>query len=118
MEQYDDNFEEFESELPDNLEELIGETFKVGNITITIPYENRERYLALGVYHDSMRIIGNLLAEKLNCEENVATYMDEGNYHKVSTLAARVAELEDQLEFMTETNDKLRSLLRQLCWME
>ena len=118
MEQYDDNFEEFDSELPDNLEELTVETFKVGNLTITIPYGNRERYLALGVYHDSLRLIGNLLAEKLNCEESVATYMDGGNYHKVATLSGRVAELEDQLEFMTEANDELRLILRQLCWME
>ena len=121
MSQYEgDDFEEFEGDLevPDNLNELIVQTFKVGNLTITIQQAQLAKYVSLGVYHDAMRLIHRLSAEKVNCERAVARHMDEGNYRKVATLAERFSDLDDQMEALVGTNEELRLTLKQLSWID
>ena len=121
MSQYEgDEFEELDGDIsvPDSLNELIVQTFRVGNLTLTIQQGLLGKYIALGVYHNALNLIGKLSAEKSKCERAVALNMDEGNYRRVAALAERFSDMEEQLEAMINDNEELRLTMQQLGWID
>ena len=114
------DYEEFNDDItmPDSLEEFIAQTFRVGNLTLTIQQGNLAKYIALGVYYDAIRLINRLVVEKNRCKKDAESNMDEGNYRKVATLADLLNGMEEQIESMQDNNNELYLTMKQLSWIE